>query len=443
MTRNRDQSRAALQRAEKVLVGGVNSPVRAFGAVGGDPPFISRAAGATIIDLDGKAYVDYVGSWGPMILGHAPQTVQTAISKTLRNGTSFGAPCELEVRLAEAIVAAVPSIEKVRFTSSGTEAVMTALRLARGATGRSKIIKCIGGYHGHADPLLVQAGSGAATLGTPSSPGVPDGATRDTLLVPFNDADSAAACFTQQGQDIAAMLVEPVAGNMGVIPPAEGYLSALRELCDEHGALLVFDEVMTGFRLARSGAQGLYDIRPDLTALGKIIGGGLPVGAVGGPVRIMDHLAPAGKVYQAGTLSGNPLAMSAGQATLEACSQKGFYDRLEETSRDLAERLLAAAERIGLQDQICLNRVGSMLTLFFTPPAVVDYESANRSHREAFAAWFHAMLEGGIYLPPSPFEAMFVSAAHGPDELAATIRAAEKGFAQAAKVLQNPASRSR
>jgi glutamate-1-semialdehyde 2,1-aminomutase len=426
------KSKSDFERACKVLVGGVNSPVRAFAAVGGTPPVIDKARGAKITDVDGKTYVDYVGSYGPLILGHAHPAVVRAVCAAARRGTSYGAPTEAETLLAEEIVAAMPSVEKVRFTSSGTEAVMTAVRLARGATGRAKIVKCVGCYHGHSDCLLVSAGSGATTLGVPSSPGVPAGATADTILVPYNDLAAAREAFDRLGGQIAAMLVEPVAGNMGVVLPADGYLAGLRELCTRHGALLVFDEVMTGFRLAHGGAQAVYGVRPDLTTLGKIIGGGMPVGAVGGPAEIMKHLAPEGPVYQAGTLSGNPVAMAAGLATLKELRTKAFYEDLERKSAGLEAVLRQAADDAGLKDRVCLNRAGSMMTVFFRPPPVTDYASATASNTKAFAAYFHAMLDGGAYIPPSQYEALFVSAAHGEKDIARTMVAAERGFAAAA-----------
>jgi len=435
MSMRNEKTEAAFGRAREVLVGGVNSPVRSFSAVGGTPPVIAKAAGAHITDVDGNTYIDYVGSYGPAILGHAPETVVTAINKAVCRGTSFGAPTEAETRLAAAIVAAVDSIELVRFTSSGTEAAMTAIRLARGASGRDKIIKCIGCYHGHADALLVAAGSGATTLGTPSSPGTPAGTTAETLLVPYNDAEAMRQVFEQHSGQIAAVLVEPAAGNMGVIPPADGYLAAARKLCDDNGTLLIFDEVMTGFRVAFGGAQELYGVRPDITILGKIIGGGLPVGAVGGPAEIMNHLAPAGPVYQAGTLSGNPPAMAAGLATLEALQADGFYENLEQTSAALEAGLRDAADAASLSGKVCFNRVGSMLCCFFAAPPVSDYAAAVSSNAKAFAAYFRAMLDAGIYLPPSRFEAMFVSAAHTADDVAATSQAARAAFQAAGSLM--------
>jgi len=435
MARRTDKSEQAFQRAQKVLVGGVNSPVRAFIAVGGTPPIIAKAKGARITDIDGNTYVDYVGSYGSAVLGHAAEAVMTAVSKTVRHGTSYGAPTELETRLAEAVVAAVPSVQKVRFVSSGTEAVMSAIRLARAATGRNKIIKCVGGYHGHADALLVSAGSGATTLGVPSSPGVPEGATADTLLVPFNDPAAVQSTFQAHRGEIAAMLLEPVAGNMGVIPPAQGYLVSLREICDQESALLIFDEVMTGFRVAYAGAQGLYDVLPDLTTLGKIIGGGMPVGAFGGSAELMKHLSPEGPVYQAGTLSGNPAAMAAGLATLQALQEEGFYEELERRSAELALGLESCAREAQLVGKVCFNRVGSMLCCYFCPPPVTDYASATASNARAYAAWFHAMLDGGVYLAPSQFEALFVSAAHEEADIQHTVETAARAFAAAAKVM--------
>jgi len=429
------KSRAAFRRGSKVLVGGVNSPVRAFTAVGGTPLVIERAKGSRITDIDGNEYVDYVGSYGPAILGHAPQAVVTAICKAVHRGASYGAPTELETRLAEAVVAAVDSIEKVRFVSSGTEAAMSAIRLARGATGRNKIVKFIGCYHGHADALLVSAGSGALTLGVPSSPGVPPGATADTLLASYNDLESVREAFKLHNGRIAAVMVEPVAGNMGVVPPAEGFLAGLRKLCTTEGALLIFDEVMTGFRVAFGGAQKLYGVRPDLTVLGKIVGGGLPVGALGGSAEIMSHLAPEGPVYQAGTLSGNPAAMAAGLATLTELRAKGFYEQLEAKTAALAAGLADAANAAGVGGKVCFTRVASMLCCFFTPGPVRDFASATASSTEAYKAYFHAMLEAGVYLAPSQYEAMFISIAHGDEDIALTCQAAQAGFAAAAKVM--------
>jgi len=430
-----NKSKAAFRRARKVLVGGVNSPVRAFTAVGGTPPVIKQGKGSRLTDIDGNEYVDYVGSYGPMILGHAAEPVVTAISKAVHRGTSYGAPTEAETLLAEAIISAMPSIEKLRFVSSGTEAAMSAVRLARGATGREKIVKLIGCYHGHADALLVSAGSGATTLGVPSSPGVPAGATADTLLLDYNDLSSARAAFAEFGDQIAGVLIEPVAGNMGVVPPADGYLAGLRTLCDEAGALLIFDEVMTGFRVGLGGAQGLYDVRPDLTVLGKIVGGGMPVGAFGGPKHLMDRLAPKGPIYQAGTLSGNPAAMAAGLATLQELRHEGLYEDLERAGANLEAGLRAAANHAELAGKVFFTRVASMLCCFFTPGPVTNYASATASNTKAYAAYFHGMLDHGVYLAPSQFEAMFVSASHGDDEIAQTCRAAERAFAEAASRL--------
>lgn len=435
MARRTKKSQTQFERACKVLVGGVNSPVRAYSAVGGSPPVIARAKGATITDADNNTYIDYVCGYGPAILGHAPDAVVTAINKAARRGTTYGAPTVAETQLAETIVAAVASIEKVRFVNSGTEAAMTAVRLARAATGRDKIVKCAGGYHGHGDCMLVSAGSGAATLGVPSSPGVPKGATRDTLVAPYNDAEAMRNVFGEHGDEIAAILVEPVAANMGVVPPREGYLKTLRELCDESGAMLVFDEVITGFRVAYGGAQALYEVSADLTILGKIIGGGLPIGAVGGPAQLMDQLSPTGSVYQAGTLSGNPVATAAGLATLQALREEGLYQALQQQSAELQDGLHRAADAAGLAEHTCINRVGSMMSCFFAPPPVTTFAAASKANTDAYAAWFHAMLSGGVYLAPSAMEAMFVSAAHGEKEVSQTIATAEGAFAEAAKLM--------
>ena len=437
MDRKTHKSRAAFERAKRVLVGGVNSPVRAFAAVGGCPPVIAEATGAYVTDLDGNRYVDYVGGYGPAILGHAHPAVVQAVAEAARRGTCFGAPTETETLLAEEIHAAFPSVEKLRMTSSGTEAVMTAVRLARGATGRRRIVKCIGCYHGHADAMLVSAGSGAATLGTPSSAGVPPAAVADTRVVPYNDLGAMEQAFREFPDEIAAVLLEPVAANMGVVPPAEGYLAGVRALCDRCGALLILDEVITGFRVARGGAQQRYGVRADITTLGKIIGGGLPVGAVGASERIMSHLAPEGKVYQAGTLSGNPAVTAAGLATLKLLAEEGFYDRLEQTSAELERGLRAAAADAGLEGRVCVNRVGSLLSCFFAPPPVSDFASANSGDAGAFTAYFQAMLESGIFLAPSPFEAMFVSAAHGPAEVRRTAEAAAAAFGRARTLMES------
>ncbi len=426
-----EASVTAAAAALKVLAGGVNSPVRAFKSVGGTPRFIARAKGAILTDVDGNDYIDYVGSWGPMILGHADQRVAAAAGKVLDRGWSYGAPNELETRLAERVIEDYPSIEKIRFVNSGTEATMSAIRLARGFTGRDAIVKCEGCYHGHADALLVKAGSGLATFGTPSSAGVPEAMTSATLVVPYNDLDAARAVFEAHPARIAAFLIEPVAGNMGCVPPAENYLAGLRALCDEHHTLLIFDEVMTGYRVALGGAQARYQVRPDLTCLGKIIGGGMPVGAYGGRAEIMDLLSPVGPVYQAGTLSGNPLAMAAGLATIEALHEEGVYDTLETLSATLSDGLLKAASRAGVT--VCRNRAGSMGTVFFQPGPVTDWDSASKSDTTAFARFFHEMLARGVYLPPSQYEAWFVSLAHTPELIEQTIAAAAEAFAAIAE----------
>jgi glutamate-1-semialdehyde 2,1-aminomutase len=416
------RSHEEFARACRLISGGVNSPARAFGAVGGEPPFIARAQGACLYDIDGHEYIDYVGSWGPMILGHAHPTVRAAVVAALDLGSSFGAPTTRESDIAEAVVAAVPSVEKVRFVSSGTEAAMSAVRVARGVTGRDKIIKMAGHYHGHIDALLVQAGSAATTLGTPNSPGVTAGATADTILCSFNDAAAVADAFARFPGQIAAVLLEPVAGNMGLVPPQPGYLALLRELTEKNGAMLLFDEVMTGFRLALGGAQELYGITPDITALGKILGGGLPAAAYGASSRTMDSVSPAGPIYQAGTLSGNPLAMAAGLATLQLLRDDPPYDRLEALAARLAEGLDRAAT--DAQVPHVVQRVGSMLTLFFNPESIHNYEDAKRSDTALFARFFWEMLARGVYLPCSQFEAAFVSAAHTEADIDHTVQAA-------------------
>lgn len=412
-------------RAVELMPGGVNSPVRAFRAVGGTPRFIKSACGATITDVDGRKYIDYVGSWGPMILGHADPEVVAALREAATRGTSFGAPSELEVELAEEIIDAVPSIEMVRMVNSGTEATMSAIRLARGVTGRTKLVKFEGCYHGHGDSLLVKAGSGVATLGLPDSPGVPAALAENTVTTPFNDPASLEQVF-QQHADIAAVIIEPVVGNMGCVPPQEGYLKSVRELTSKHGALLIFDEVMTGFRVARGGAQELYGVMPDVTTLGKIIGGGLPVGAYGGSKDLMRNIAPSGPIYQAGTLSGNPLSMTAGLVTLRRLRDRSIYERLERTTARLCEELSAAAEDAGIET--VMNRVGSMWTGFFNREPVTDWTTANKSDRKLFGRFFHAMLDQGVYLAPSQFEAGFVSLAHSDELIDQTVSAARKAF---------------
>jgi len=417
-------SQRLFERAVRLIPGGVNSPVRAWGAVGGHPLFIQRARGCTLWDADGHAYIDYVGSWGPMILGHAHPKVLTAIHDALRDGTSFGAPTPREVEMAQVLTTAIPSMEMVRLVSSGTEAAMTAIRLARGFTGRPKILKFSGCYHGHADAMLVRAGSGAATFGVPDSAGVPEAVASQTLVAELNDLEMVARYLQAEGSQIAAVIVEPVVGNMGVIPLTADFLKGLRDLTQQYGAVLVFDEVITGFRLAYGGVQSRFGIAPDLTCLGKIVGGGLPLAAFGGKRAIMEQLAPLGPVYQAGTLSGNPLAVAAGLQTLELLQHPGMYDRLEQPAARLEAGLRAAMPRARMP--LCLNRVGSMWTLFFGVSAVGDAQAARAANTAAYARWFHGMLERGIYLPPSQFEAAFISLAHGEAEIDATVRAADE-----------------
>jgi len=422
------KSQALQQRAERFFPGGVNSPVRAFRAVGGAPPFIESAKGAWLTDADGNRYIDYFGSWGPMILGHAFPPAVEAIERAARNSSSFGASTAAEADLAERIVACYPAIERLRFVSSGTEATMSAIRLARAATGRNIIVKFEGCYHGHSDGLLVKAGSGVATFGIPGSAGVPDAIAHLTLALPFNDLAALEAAFAAHSNQIAAIIVEPVVGNAGCIPPSEGYLAGLRRLTQTRGSLLIVDEVMTGFRVALGGACQLYSLDPDLVTLGKIVGGGLPVGVFGGKRRFMDLLAPLGPVYQAGTLSGNPLAMAAGIATLDAlqANASSIYPQLEAVSVAVADGVAAEARKAGVP--LTLNRVGSMWTWFFTADPVTNYEQAARSDTAAFARFHRAMLERGVWLPPSQFEAAFLSAAHGEQEVAATIAAARDAF---------------
>ncbi len=423
---NRQQSEAAFNAARQVIPGGVNSPVRAFKSVGGSPLFIERAAGSKIYDIDGNEYIDYVGSWGPMILGHCHPKVVEAIQKTAASGASFGAPTPRETQLAELVCEAYPNIEKVRMVSSGTEATMSAIRLARGYTGRDKILKFDGCYHGHADSLLVKAGSGAATYGVPTSPGVPDDFAKYTLTAAYNDLDGVKRIMAANQGEVACIIIEPIAGNMGLVPPQPGFLEGLRELCTEEGTLLVIDEVMTGFRVAFGGAQELYGVRGDLVTLGKIVGGGLPVGAFGGKQEIMDCLSPEGGVYQAGTLSGNPLAMSAGIATLELLKEEGFYAQLEEKTAYLEKGLLQVAA--GSDVDTCWQRVGGMFCTYFQKGPVRNFAEALASNSVQFGRFFRAMLENGVNLAPAQFEAGFMSIAHSQEDLDRTIEAADKAF---------------
>ena len=426
-TTPRPRSHAAFARAKSLIPGGVNSPARAFGGVGGEPLFIAGAEGQWLTDVDGHRYLDYIGSWGPMILGHRHPRVVAAIEGALARGTSYGAPTEAESRLAELIVAAVPSVEKVRMVSSGTEATMSAVRLARGFTGRAGIVKFAGNYHGHVDSLLVAAGSSAATLGVPDSPGVTAGATQDTIVLDYGAVDQLESLFAARGDSIAGVILEPVVGNMGLVRPSREFLLAARRLTEKHGSVLVFDEVMTGFRLAYGGAQELLGITPDLTTLGKIVGGGLPLGAYGGKRAIMDHVLPAGKVFQAGTLSGNPLAVAAGTATLEQLGDEPPYALLERSGARLEEGFRAAAAAAGVP--VTVARVGSMMTMFFqkgTPWPVTDWKSASRSDTGAFARFFWGMIERGVYLPCSQYEALFISAAHTDADIEATVTAARE-----------------
>ncbi|WP_306534389.1 glutamate-1-semialdehyde 2,1-aminomutase [Geobacter sp.] len=423
---NTCHSKELFAKAQVIIPGGVNSPVRAFKSVGAEPIFIKKASGSRIVDADDNSYIDYVGSWGPMILGHCHPQIVLSVQRALESGSSFGAPTELEITLAEMVVAAVPSIEMVRMVSSGTEATMSAIRLARGFTGRDKIIKFSGCYHGHADSLLVKAGSGAATFGVPDSPGVPKDFAQHTLTATFNDLESVKELIAANSGEVACIIVEPIAGNMGTVPPCAGFLEGLRETCTNNGIILIFDEVMTGFRVAYGGAQERYGVTPDMTTLGKIIGGGLPVGAFGGKQEIMKQLSPSGGVYQAGTLSGNPLAMTAGIETLKLLQTEGFYSRLEEKSRILGDGIADAARRAGYP--IYSTRVGSMFCSFFTNGEVHDWTSAATCDTKAFATFFRAMLEEGIYLAPSQFETAFVSSAHSDEDIEKTIAAAYKCF---------------
>jgi glutamate-1-semialdehyde 2,1-aminomutase len=420
------RSEQLFAKALELMPGGVNSPVRAFKGVGGTPRFIKSASGATMTDVDGNTYIDYVGSWGPMILGHADPEIIEALKDVASRSTSFGAPNELEVELAEEVIDAVPSIEMVRMVNSGTEATMSAIRLARGVTGRTKLIKFEGCYHGHGDSLLVKAGSGVATLGLPDSPGVPASLAENTITVSFNSLEALTQTFAQH-PDVAAVIIEPVVGNMGCVPPKQGYLEGVRDLCTKHNSLLIFDEVMTGFRVARGGAQERYNVLADITTLGKIIGGGLPVGAYGGSKDLMRNVAPAGPIYQAGTLSGNPLSMMAGLVTLRKLRDTSVYEQLEQSTHNLCEGLTQAAEEAGLTTRI--NRVGSMWTGFFTAEEVVDWTTANKCDRQLYGRFFHAMLTEGVYLAPSQFEAAFVSLAHSNDIIDQTLAAARKAFA--------------
>ena len=421
-----NKSELLFEEAKKYIPGGVNSPVRAFKAVGGTPPFITSALGSKIYDVDGKEYIDYVSSWGPMIVGHRHPRVIEALQKALTKGLSYGAPTEAEIELARMIVEAVPSIEMVRMVNSGTEATMSAIRLARGYTGRDKIIKFSGCYHGHGDFLLVKAGSGATTLGIPDSKGVPDDFVRTTITLPFNNLDAVKKAVKAEAPKIAAIILEPVPGNMGVVLPQEGFLRGLQELCHETGIVLIFDEVMSGFRVAWGGAQSLYGVIPDMTCLGKVIGGGLPVGAFGGKKEIMENLAPLGPVYQAGTLSGNPLAVTAGLETLKILAQPGTYETLGKSSAYLVEEAKKLAQKTGVKTHI--SRVGSMFTLFFASQEVIDYDTALKSDTVAFSRYFHLMLKGGIYLAPSQFEANFISLAHSQENLDKTLEVMAKTF---------------
>ncbi|MFC7440820.1 glutamate-1-semialdehyde 2,1-aminomutase [Laceyella putida] len=430
MHKGYDRSIANYQQAVKVIPGGVNSPVRAFKSVKMNPVFIDRGSGSTVVDVDGNRYIDYIGSWGPLILGHAHPKVVEAVKTTAEKGTSFGAPTELETMMAELVVERMPSVEIVRMVNSGTEATMSALRLARAYTGRNKILKFEGSYHGHSDSLLIKAGSGVATLGLPDSPGVPENTAQHTLTVPYNDLESVKLVFEKYGHELAAVILEPVAGNMGVVPPQPGFLEGLRELTEQHGTLLIFDEVMTGFRVDYYSAQGRYGITPDLTTMGKVIGGGLPVGAYGGKKEIMEQIAPVGPVYQAGTLSGNPLAMAAGFATLTEMTPAA-YEELERKGQILEEGLRRNAEEAGIPHHI--NRVGSMVCLFFTGEAVMSYTQAKQADTERFAEYFRHMMEEGVLIPPSQFEGMFISMAHSEEDLARTLEANRRALAKLKK----------
>ncbi len=421
-----EKSKKLFEEAQKYLVGGVNSPVRAFKSVGMEPIFIKKGKGSRVWDVDDNEYIDYVLSWGPLILGHANDQIINAIKEVSNYGTSFGAPTELEIEMAKAVVDAVPSIEMVRFVNSGTEATMSAIRLARGYTGRKKIIKFDGCYHGHGDSLLVSAGSGVATLGIPGTPGIPEELAKLTIVLPYNNIDAVEEAFKKHGDDIACVIIEPVAGNMGVVAPSKEYHQRLREITKEYGALLIWDEVMTGFRLALGGAQELYGIEPDLTTLGKVIGGGLPVGAYGGKREIMEHVAPVGPVYQAGTLSGNPLAMAGGLRQLNILKEKNPYPQLDEKGKKLEEGFKFLIDKYGIKATV--NRVGSMITVFFTDKQVVDFETAKSSDLETFSKFFRLMLERGVYLAPSQFEASFLSTAHSDSDIEETLNKTEEAF---------------
>ena len=423
----RSKSRVAFARAKQLIPGGVNSPARAFHGVGGDPIFMASASGQFLYDIDGNRYLDYIGSWGPMILGHAHPLVIEAIHKAAANGTSFGAPTENETRIAELITKAIPSIVRVRLVNSGTEANMSAIRVARGVTGRNMIVKFSGCYHGHVDSLLVAAGSAAATLGIPDSPGVTEGTSNDTIVLEYNDTNAVVDAFQQFPNQIAAIILEPVVGNMGTVLPSNDFLKSLRAECTKHGTILIFDEVMTGFRVAYGGAQSIFGIEPDMTTLGKIVGGGLPLAAYGGEASIMDNVMPAGKIFQAGTLSGNPLATAAGATTLEILRDNPPYDYLESQASRLAHGLTEAANSAGFPTQ--MQRMGSMMTLFFNEAPVVDWPSANRSDRKRFASYFWGLIEEGVYMPCSQFEALFFSSSHRPEDIDYTIDAAKKVLA--------------
>ena len=426
-TSKRTRSESLFRHASKLIPGGVNSPARAFGAVGGTPPFMKHGEGAYLFDVDGNQFIDYIGSWGPHLFGHRHPAILQAIEKALTIGTSFGAPTEAEAELAQLVIEMVPSVEMVRMVNSGTEATMSAIRVARGFTGRHGIVKFAGCYHGHVDSLLVAAGSGALTLGCPSSPGVPPGATADTVVLPYNDCENLETAFQKNGDQLAAVILEPVVGNMGCVIPTLQFLKLLRQLCTEYGTVLIFDEVMTGFRVAAGGAQELFGVIPDMTTLGKIIGAGIPVGAYGGRADIMNTVSPVGKVYQAGTLSGNPVAMAAGIAMLNLIREQNPYPRLEQAGQKLAEGFRTAADAAGVD--VVINRIGSMLTVFLTSQNVTDLNSATTSDTTKFSRYFHGMLNRGVYLPCSQYEAMFVSAVHTDADIVQTIAAATDSFA--------------